>query len=294
MTMKKWVGCSALLVLVYSASICSADLVAHWSFDETSGTTAAESVGGHDATLKGNAEFAPGEGRFGGALDLRNNASHQGDRTDYAEFGWDEVFDTDTYTISTWFNLAAELNPDGGDPGIHFGLHGNRANDGNGGWGSEVAGYSGLQNLRSLIPTGSGRPDVTTKWQAEIEDWNMATWVIDGVANEARAYANGQLTQVYTGGRNTPPLADAYSLDPESLYPNPGASGEGFRIGDTGAANERFIGMLDDMGIWDHALSPEEVAGVYVNGVPEPSTMMMLLVSALVGFSVCAWRRRRR
>ena len=108
MIVKKLIGCSALLVLVCSASVCRAELIAHWGFDETEGTTAAESMNGHDATLMGNAAFAPDAGPFGGALDLSSNALRQDQRTDWAEFAWDEVFDTSTFTISIWLSCLRD------------------------------------------------------------------------------------------------------------------------------------------------------------------------------------------
>ena len=118
MISKSLAGCIALAALVCSGSLCSAALIGHWSFDETDGMTAGEAIGGHDATLLGNATFAPDEGQFGGAL-LLDNPGSPDTRRAHAEFDWDSVFDTTTYTVSIWFKTARAV--DG-----HFGLTGNR------------------------------------------------------------------------------------------------------------------------------------------------------------------------
>ncbi len=45
-------------------------LVAHWTFDETEGMYAADSVGGNDALVVGGATWQPNDGQVGGALQL--------------------------------------------------------------------------------------------------------------------------------------------------------------------------------------------------------------------------------
>lgn len=49
-----------------------------------------------------------------------------------------------------------------------------------------------------------------------------------------------------------------------------------------------FDGLIDEVGVWDHALSPSEVMDVYVNGIPEPSTLF------LFGIGTCLLARYRR
>jgi len=60
----------ALVVFIYAnaagADFVTDGLVSHWSFDEVSGKTVGDAVGGHDGTLVGNVTKA--QGKFGGAL----------------------------------------------------------------------------------------------------------------------------------------------------------------------------------------------------------------------------------
>ena len=272
MTGKKLVGCLTLMVFLCSASVGNAGLVGHWSFDEADGTTAAESVSGHDATLVGDAVFAPGEGRFGGALLLPNDINPDL-RTSRAEFAFDEVFDTETYSISIWAKTAQDVNG-------HFGLGGNRpvAGGPGRGWASEVSPYNGNNTLRALIPIGDNWHDVRTDSKVTVGEWSMITWTVDGATREVNAYNNDTLVSSTTAGGSAP------------LFPQ----GQ-FWIGGTGAnGKELFVGMLDDMGIWNHVLTPEDLAEVYATGVPEPSTVVMLLGCAVVGIGVRTWRKRRR
>ena len=83
--MSKKLICLACLALVMSiAGNASADLVAHWRFDETSGTTALDSSGnGLNGTLEGDPQWVAGA--IGGALEF--------DGDDYVDFGAPDVFE---------------------------------------------------------------------------------------------------------------------------------------------------------------------------------------------------------
>ena len=71
--------------------------IAHWKFDETSGTTAIDSEGGHDGTLVGNASWAPGE--VDGSLSLDGT----GDRVDVSGL----IGSPSSLTIAAWVNLSS-------------------------------------------------------------------------------------------------------------------------------------------------------------------------------------------
>ena len=52
-----------------------ADFIAHWEFDESSGTTAADSVGSYDATMTNGATFAAGKIGNAGSFDGFNDVA---------------------------------------------------------------------------------------------------------------------------------------------------------------------------------------------------------------------------
>ena len=64
---------ATILVLAVTISApVQASLIAHWKFDETSGTTAFDSAGIFDGTLQGATTFAPGRGIADGAIQLNS------------------------------------------------------------------------------------------------------------------------------------------------------------------------------------------------------------------------------
>ncbi len=51
-------------------------------------------------------------------------------------------------------------------------------------------------------------------------------------------------------------------------------------------------GLLDEIGVWDQALSQGEIQSVMLTGVvPEPSAIVLLVIGAF-SLGAVAWRRR--
>jgi hypothetical protein len=90
--------------MMVAAGTASADLVAHWRLDETSGTTAYDSSGnGNDGTLNGNPQWAAG--MIGGAL-------HFDGSSDYVRIPFSEslrVLNSGDFTLTLWLN-ASEID----------------------------------------------------------------------------------------------------------------------------------------------------------------------------------------
>ena len=88
---------SMVLVVVGPSVPASAqqDLVAHWTFDETSGTTASDSVGSNDGTLQGDATWDT-DGKYGGSLLLDGTGDH------VLVASGPDVNVTKNYTLSAW------------------------------------------------------------------------------------------------------------------------------------------------------------------------------------------------
>ena len=105
--------CALLVVAAISLTgQAQASLVAEYSFDETSGTVAHDSLGSRNGNLLGDAAFAPGQGINGsGAVSL---ARETGDLVDMGDnFGFS------SFSIQTWVKI-----PNGyGSVEVPFGKH---------------------------------------------------------------------------------------------------------------------------------------------------------------------------
>ncbi|MFZ4780399.1 MAG: LamG-like jellyroll fold domain-containing protein, partial [Terrimicrobiaceae bacterium] len=55
-------------------------------------------------------------------------------------------------------------------------------------------------------------------------------------------------------------------------------------------ALDRYSGMLDDIRIYNRALSTSEVQQLYINEIPEPSVTVLLVC----GIGMCAWGLQAR
>jgi len=79
-----------------------AGLVGWWKFDESEGSTVADSSGnGNDGSLQGDPVWRPDTGKFAGALELDGSG-------DYVSIGNESIFDiTSQITISAWVNITS-------------------------------------------------------------------------------------------------------------------------------------------------------------------------------------------
>jgi hypothetical protein len=95
------------------------------------------------------------------------------------------------------------------------------------------------------LKAGNGYVDTWSKNQASIEKWDYLTFVYDG--KSAKIYRNGALENEAV--INTVSLASTGKLNIGARY-----------------NNEFFIGVLDNLGIWNRALSNEEIKYLYTYG----------------------------
>lgn len=253
--------CRTLLLFAALAitAAAHAEMVGHWTFDEGSGTTAYDSSGnGHDGTIAGGAVYTTG--RIGtGAL------SFDGTGRVSVPYSAPLTLAGINYTIAFWIKQSYT----GGQNQVVISM--DEGNDWYGGYDiktdREVEGgpphcIAAFQNTG--VPLGN------TLWGPQIAEdtWTHVAVVFNSQIDK-RMYINGE------------------------LYSNMGDIGlvdDGNDVLCFGSAvydGYGLHGALDDIRLYSHALTQDEVRGL----VPEPSTLL-LLASGMIGLLAYGWKRK--
>ena len=215
------------VILVGLAQAADPDLVAHWKFDDGSGTTATDSsVNGNDGTFVGEPEWVAG--KLGGALDFDGN-------NEYVDCGNDEIFSiTDAFSVTVWINWR--------EPTVD--------------WQTVIAKGDNTWRIArggSTQTMDFGFDDGTRGWAAArtasdcpLNEWHHVAATIDKIEG-AKIYLDGVLEGtnpdtegISTGGTNYPVF-----------------------IGENSQAAGRFwIGLIDDVRVYKRVLTESEILGV--------------------------------
>jgi len=209
------------------ASTASADLVGHWKLDDGSGTVAADSSGnGHNGTLQGNPQWI--EGLFGMALEFDGSP----DRVDvpYSE----QLNPENEFSVTVWANV---------DPGGAGHRSPITSRDDTPQRGYII--YATPGNVWQFwIGAGSGWAQ-TTGPAVELGEWTHVAGVYS--ADGMKLYINGEL-EAEGAGTLSPNRQQRVSI------------GAGATEG--AAGNYYFVGKLDDVRVYDVALSQEHIKTV--------------------------------
>jgi len=232
---KKLIYLTSFVLLLSIAGNASAGLVAHWMLDDDSGTIAADSSGnGQDGTLQGDPNWVTGY--FGGALEF--------DVNDYVNIDYSPEFSLNNFTVSAWVNIAAE-------PPSEFGVFGTR--DG----GNKTFDIAIIPDAVHA-DLGSGSDWINTSLQITpehtgtngqggdlaVDTWYMIAYAVDNTNQQVRLYLDADLKR---------------TIDISGVPLLMVDSGDGMRIGETGYGSEWMNGMIDDVRIYDRALTDGEV-----------------------------------
>ena len=239
-------------------SFASADIVTnlqeYWAMD---GDTTSNS-GTHDGTFVSNdgagANYASGQ--FGQGIDLeRGNGEYldiQNSVTDFDHIGG-------SITVSAWVNF--EDNPSNWQAVI--------TNGEESAW--RMATGRNADQVQPFWTAGAPRNDIGsggTEFAVEDPDFHLLVGTYDGETNISNFYVDGVL--VATSDEGTGLGDNASGMDaaagPTEDNPEPGPA-LGITIGTNSDERDRnFDGIIDDVGIWDAALTQEEVDMLWNGG----------------------------
>ncbi len=222
-----------------------ADLVGWWRFNEGSGDTANDSSGnGHDGTLLGNPEWAIGPPGFGGAI-----AFHP-DKCIGVDTGiYDPTNGTGQFTVALWAFW------DGTGTFQHFITK-------SAGWGADTMMFQIELWGAHTNATYTDRVGVSHQAAGSVEfsimpknEWVHLAWTFDG--SDLTLYING---------------VDEVGPKPFSIGPDVDAQVEiGYNSNRPDISERTFHGSLDEVRIYDKALTADEIQVVMQGGEGFPN-----------------------
>jgi len=227
---------SFVLVLSISGNV-SANLVAHWKFDDGSGATAQDSSGnGYDGTLFGEPTWVAGQ--IGGALEFDGS-------NDYVELPIGSLISSLTNsTFAIWVDFSNEGG--GWQRILDFGT-GTIVNM----FLTPRMGTDGLMRFAITIDTYNDE-DQTTAQATLPSGWHYVALTINADENVHSLYLDGELEAQNTTARHTPSTL--------------GETNQNWLGRSQYAADGYFDGRLDDFRIYDRVLTPKQIEDL-CNGI---------------------------
>ncbi|MCP4391164.1 MAG: LamG domain-containing protein, partial [Gammaproteobacteria bacterium] len=199
--------------------------IAHWKLDETVGFSAVDSEGGHDGGLANGPSWAGGF--HDGALQFDGN-----DDTVV-------VAHDDTLSLTEAFTFAAWINADTvGGPSAYQAVLTKGSTSAHNYW----FGLLGTEVTLEFQVGGTWYDFVTSGIGLAPGNWYHIAATFDNFSNRVRLYLNG-----------VEMLTDTMTATPQ-------VNGENVLIGSSAFGGEGWPGLLDDVRIYDRALSDQEIA----------------------------------
>ena len=205
------------------------DLVAHWSFDEGTGSSLRDSSSSHrDGTINGSTWSWLSQGRFGGALHFEQGDYVTVEGFPNASSGW---------TVAAWVQVAStDVGADGWTVISTEDVF-------KGGWEINVMAPAGY-HFGFWVGPGPDWDHFECKNCIHPEHWQHVAAVVDASVNTLAFYLDGVLQTRQT-------IRRAISPGVPTLYMGRWATTSPARL---------FVGSVDDIAIWSRPLVGSEIA----------------------------------
>jgi len=220
----------------FEALVAGMRPVAYWRLGETSGTTAFDYAGGYDGTY-----VSVAQGQSGAVSGEANGAAGFDGASAYLTTGQPLLNNRAQFTVMGWLKRGAIHSGRGG----YFGQNNLL----------EFGDASGGTSIEAWIDASGG--NIITTWPWPDDQWGFIVLTGDGTIS--KLYIDGQL---------------AGSLS--STVTSYGTNGFSFNIGGGGIFNDPavnmdyFNGYIDEVAVFDRALSIQEVCALYLKGTGYP------------------------
>jgi hypothetical protein len=259
--MVRCVVCFILVLIVVSSA--QASLIAYWALNDSSGNVALDSsVNGRNGAVGGTPDWVAG--RVGGALDFDGS-------TDYIYVVGNGTNISGTMSVALWAKprnlpytsgyrnfMASDSWVVGPPASVH----------------AHLRRTTSLVNFDTDCTTPANGGDVSSTTVLVSNQWYHIAWTYDAAIGEAKMYINGVLEATSTVAGSDVVLA------------SPGMT-IGARVATVTPTYDRYFnGIMDEIRIYNHVLSANEVAAL---AVPEPITLTIL---GLGGLTLLRIRRK--
>jgi hypothetical protein len=243
----------------YDQEVLRDNPVAHWRFEETSGTIAADETGRHNASIFNNPDLNV-DGRVGSAIRMI------GANETYAEApNHEDLNITGSLTLECWVNIGdgwttdAEMLIGKGDDAY------------------QLRRSSSSPNIRFDLRGGTGgAADVISTIPMPLNQWVHLVAVYDEAAGQMRLYINGTLD-------NTASRTGTIGVNELGVQ-------IGANISTAGVVRRWLDGTIDEVAVYDYALAGERILAHYSAGIGlVPTEPAALHISMSDGLIVLDW-----
>lgn len=247
-----WGPVASLATLVMSAAPASAALVVTYHMDELRGPWIIDSTGNGNHGLLGYDAVHTGDAKFGRAVAFDGVGDHSS-APDSASL--DSI--TGGITVEGWFKLTSDPNINANNNYRMLFSKGGRG----GPW-DMVLEQSRASQWSVRVDNGAGGSNEYRFFSADatfnVGEWTHFAYTYDAATGIMGIYKNG----VGTFSTRTPAALITNNLPFYLSHPNndPGQNGQG-----------ALPGILDEVAVYSHALTPAEVLARFGGGPPEPA-----------------------